>query len=178
MPFEYSSDVTSNATDSQFSIAMIRLPATDRENYKGPIFFNFGGPGNPGTLTLRQYAPLLRGDAFAEAMSGYDLVSFDPRGIGNTLPAVSCFATKEDSLAFSRSLEDSVISQSNDTFITKDAQYRLLSASCVDNAVDLIPFIGTVYVVEDLERMMEAYGYSDKLSFMYASHSTNLSRPP
>ena len=105
-------------------------------------------------------------------MSGYDLVSFDPRGIGNTLPAVSCFTSREDSLAFSRSLGNSVIGQSNESFIISDAQYRLLSDSCVDNAADLIPFIGTVYVVEDLRWMVEAYGYSDKLSFMYASQAT------
>lgn len=151
---------------------MLRSPATDPENYKGPLFFNFGGPGNPGTLTLRKFASILRSDLFAEAMSGYDLVSFDPRGIGNTLPAVSCFTSKEDSLAFSRSSGNIFIGQSNESFIISDAQHRLLSHSCADNAAELIPYIGTVYVVEDLRRMVEVYGYSDKLSFLYVTRST------
>lgn len=122
-------------------------------------------------MGLREYTSILRGDLFAEIMSGYDLVSFDPRGVGNTLPAVSCFTSKEDSLAFSRSGGDSIIGQSNESFIVSDAQHRLLSDSCADNAAELIPFIGTVYVVEDLRRMVEVYGYSDKLNFLYVTRS-------
>ena len=146
---------------------MIRSPATDTDNYKGPMFVDFGGPGLPGTLSLASKSSPLRADAFAEALSGYDLVTFDSRGVGNTLPAVSCFNTEEDRLAFTDSVGDFSVGQSIDAFIIDDARNRLLSASCAENAADLLPYIGTAYAVEDLRRMVEAYGYSDKLSFMY-----------
>ena len=153
---------------------MLRLPATDRENYKGPFFFNFGGPGDAGTLTLPQVASRLREGALASAFSGYDLVSFDPRGVGNTLPAVSCFQTEEESLEFAQNLQNSAFGRSKESFIRRDAYYRLLDESCADNAAGLTPYIGTVFVAEDLKRMVEAYGFSDKLSFLYVGHSQSL----
>ena len=146
---------------------MLRLPATDPENYKGPLFFNFGGPGAAGTLGLLQIAPLLREGLFAPIVSAYDLVSFDPRGVGNTLPAVSCFQSKEDSIAFAEDLQNNDFDPSKEFFIHRDAEYRLLDENCKDNAADLIPYVGTVFVAEDLKRMVDAYGFSDKLSFLY-----------
>ena len=167
VPFDSSADAAGNLTDKQFSIAMLRLPATDKENYKGPIFFNFGGPGDATTSSLASLAFDFREGPYAEALAGYDLVAFDPRGVGNTLPAVSCFTSREDSLAFAQKEKFFDVSQSDDAFVISDAQHRLLSENCADNAADLLPFIGTVYGVEDLRMMVEAYGYSDKLNFAF-----------
>uniref|UniRef100_A0A8H7N2X3 AB hydrolase-1 domain-containing protein n=1 Tax=Bionectria ochroleuca TaxID=29856 RepID=A0A8H7N2X3_BIOOC len=51
------------------------------------LLFNFGGPGGSGIGTLIPLAPDL-----AEVYgSGVNLVSFDPRGVNNTGPALDCF---------------------------------------------------------------------------------------
>ena len=152
---------------------MVRIPATNTENYKGPLFFNFGGPGNPGTFSLPQLLPTIKASSLGDGLSSYDLVSFDPRAVGNTIPAVSCFTSKETIKEFSRSNFQIVLGQSNDSFVQSDAHKRLLATNCEENAADLIPYIGTVYAVEDLKWMTQAYGYSDKLSFVYAHCSNN-----
>ncbi|RXG48374.1 hypothetical protein VDGE_07674 [Verticillium dahliae] len=57
------------------TLAVIRLPAEDKENYKGPLFVNPGGPGGSGVDLVRQ------GGSFIAEMLGanHDLISWDIR---------------------------------------------------------------------------------------------------
>ncbi|MFG2569273.1 hypothetical protein ACGFR6_28070 [Streptomyces sp. NPDC048567] len=73
-------------------VALIRLEATGPNSRRiGSLVLNFGGPGVSGVsglpARLRQYGPL---------RDRYDLVSFDPRGVGRTIP-VRCGKTADDS---------------------------------------------------------------------------------
>ncbi|KAH7103627.1 Alpha/Beta hydrolase protein [Auriculariales sp. MPI-PUGE-AT-0066] len=86
VPLDYSRANGPNAT-----IAVAVLPATDTANYKGSVLFNPGGPGGPGTQAILQLGPLLApiiGPA-------YDIVGFDPRGTGFSLPSGFCFDTQD-----------------------------------------------------------------------------------
>ncbi|KIJ55460.1 hypothetical protein M422DRAFT_199675 [Sphaerobolus stellatus SS14] len=76
-----------NASAGVAKIALARLRAINSPK-KGTVLFNFGGPGEPGKIHLRQTA------AAQQALIGgdYDLVGFDPRGIGETEPRTQCFA--------------------------------------------------------------------------------------
>lgn len=59
-------------------IAVIRHPATDPAHRIGSLFFNPGGPGDSGTQALPLYY-----STFPEAVRArFDVVSFDPRGVG------------------------------------------------------------------------------------------------
>ncbi|KZT66834.1 alpha/beta-hydrolase [Daedalea quercina L-15889] len=69
------------------TIALQMFPATDRENYKGTILINPGGPGGSGTYAVRQ-----TGKNISRVVGGtYDILGFDPRGTGASLPAVQCY---------------------------------------------------------------------------------------
>jgi hypothetical protein len=58
------------------AIALIRKPATNKENYRGPVSFNPGGPGGSGVDLIQSI-----GDALSIILGdGFDIVSFDPRG--------------------------------------------------------------------------------------------------
>ncbi|EOD65828.1 alpha/beta hydrolase [Amycolatopsis vancoresmycina] len=67
------------------SLAVIRLPAGDPGRRLGSLFFNFGGPGTDGVGELTRFAARYPPELGAR----FDLVSFDPRGIGGSA-AVSC----------------------------------------------------------------------------------------
>jgi pimeloyl-ACP methyl ester carboxylesterase len=71
-------------------IAVIKHPATDPAHRIGSLFFNPGGPGGSGVTFLRQnysvFTPTVR--------ARFDLVSFDPRGIGQST-VLQCFDTSE-----------------------------------------------------------------------------------
>ncbi|MDT8914024.1 alpha/beta hydrolase [Amycolatopsis sp. PS_44_ISF1] len=66
----------------QLTLSVVELPATDPAHRIGSLFFNYGGPGADGVGELTRfgsrYPPELR--------ARFDLVSFDPRGIGGSAP--------------------------------------------------------------------------------------------
>lgn len=169
VPFDYSQP---NSSD-QFSLAVVRARATDKQNYKGPMFVNFGGPGLSGTEAL----PTLLGinaSKIGSFLGAYDLVSWDPRAVGSTLPALACFKDEAVRTLTLYDLARQHVSQSNDTVIQMYAIQRLLMSQCEKNAGRVAPYIGTMYAAQDLRRLNEVYGYSDRLSYLGLSYGTHL----
>lgn len=73
--------------DQRVVLAVIRLRAANRTDYRGPVFFNPGGPGGSGIWSLLDHGKLLQtivGD-------NHDIVTFDPRGIGASVPRIECW---------------------------------------------------------------------------------------
>ncbi|MFJ4895737.1 alpha/beta hydrolase [Streptomyces sp. NPDC088788] len=71
-------------------VAVLRVPA--RGPAKGALVVNSGGPGGPG---MSFAASLEKTLAKRDVPDRFDLVGFDPRGVGATKPAISCFTNKE-----------------------------------------------------------------------------------
>ncbi|CAG8950556.1 hypothetical protein HYFRA_00002764 [Hymenoscyphus fraxineus] len=76
------------------SIAVIRFNATNKKNYKGSLFINPGGPGGSGIWFVKNLA------RYYQAIAGknFDIISFDPRGVGHSTPQISCFSTPQSTL--------------------------------------------------------------------------------
>ncbi|MEO5901800.1 MAG: alpha/beta fold hydrolase [Ilumatobacteraceae bacterium] len=73
------------ATSRRLSIALTRLPATDTETRIGSLVLNPGGPGGSGVDLAWELAAELP----STLTSRFDLVGFDPRGVGRSTP-VDC----------------------------------------------------------------------------------------
>ncbi|OZM71085.1 alpha/beta hydrolase [Amycolatopsis antarctica] len=71
-------------------IAMLRAPA--RGESQGPLLLNSGGPGGAGMVFAATTAENLAQSAVTEK---FDLIGFDPRGVGASTPAVECFTTEQ-----------------------------------------------------------------------------------
>jgi len=67
------------------TLSVIRRPADDAGRRLGSLFVNFGGPGADGVGELTRFAARYP----PEVRARFDLVSFDPRGIGGSTP-ISC----------------------------------------------------------------------------------------
>jgi len=85
VPLDYN-----NPGGRTITIALKKLPASDSDAEQGSLFFNPGGPGVSGIRTLETLATALP----EELRAGYDVVGFDPRGIGQSTP-ITCW-TDED----------------------------------------------------------------------------------
>ncbi|CUU61050.1 TAP-like protein [Parafrankia irregularis] len=64
----------------RITVAITRLPAVDQANRLGSLALNPGGPGGGGYLMPVEVSSL--NDAAARLNARYDLIGFDPRGVG------------------------------------------------------------------------------------------------
>src|SRR3954447_729028 len=124
-------------------VALIRRKATGSNARRiGSLVLNFGGPGVSGVSglpeRLNQYKPLL---------DRYDLVSFDPRGVGATIP-LRCGKNADDT-----------------GYDGADA--------CAEHSGALLPYIGTSHTARDLDLMRYLLG-DERLHYFGVSYGTAL----
>ena len=83
VPFDYARPAW-----RRFSLPVIRLPATGPGKRIGSLVVNPGGPGGSGI----SYALQARTEIAAPVRARFDVVGFDPRGVGASEPAVHCLS--------------------------------------------------------------------------------------
>ncbi|WP_346049080.1 alpha/beta hydrolase [Actinomadura chokoriensis] len=142
-------------------IALIRIPATDRRHRIGSLLFNFGGPGGAGVDTLARVA-----GEYAALRTRYDLIGFDPRGVGRST-AVRCVdGRRMDALT---AMDDSPDTPAEETALTgARAGY---ARSCAARSGGLLPHVGTVNAARDMEMIRIALG-DGKLRYFGVSYGT------
>ncbi|MFF4368654.1 alpha/beta hydrolase [Streptomyces sp. NPDC001594] len=137
-------------------VALAKIPATATGHRRlGSLVLNYGGPGAPGIASLAADPAL-----FAKLNERYDLVAFDPRGVGLSDP-VSCGGA-----------------QTADAGDAGDpaAQLAALRAEvrrCERHSGRVLPYIGTVHVAHDLDDIRRALG-EEKLDYLGFSYGTRL----
>ncbi|MFJ6939334.1 alpha/beta hydrolase [Streptomyces sp. NPDC101132] len=144
-------------------LAVIRAKATDPSRRIGSLVFNFGGPGGSGVAVLPGAAK-----DFQRLRERYDLVSFDPRGVGRSA-AVRC----EDD----RQLDAYYASDATPVGPAAEQQFvdgiKTYANACERNSGSVLPHVGTLDAARDMDRLREALG-DDKLHYFGISYGTEL----
>ncbi|KAF8816536.1 hypothetical protein BYT27DRAFT_7077196 [Phlegmacium glaucopus] len=135
-------------------IAVIRKPSTLPEtssNYRGPVLFNPGGPGASGIDMIQGPS----GDLFGVLLGPqFDIVGFDPRGIGHSTPRVSIFRTAEERAIWeSRSLYNT-----DDAVDHTWARARVRSQLAGERNHIHLRHINSDQTARDMLRIVEAHG--------------------
>ncbi|MGD9483412.1 alpha/beta hydrolase [Streptomyces sp. TRM70308] len=144
-------------------LALIRRTATGSGERIGSLLFNFGGPGGSGVASLPAY-----GDTFQTLGRSYDLVSFDPRGVGASA-RVRCQGDAEIEAMLGLDATPDTAAEER-TFL---AESRALSAACGRAAGDLLPHVGTADAARDMDLMRHVLG-DDELHYLGFSYGTTL----
>ncbi|CAE6422740.1 unnamed protein product [Rhizoctonia solani] len=160
-----------DSTSGKASLAVARFNATKQPKL-GTIFVNPGGPGGSGVDMV------LSGNALkiSEASGGqYDIVSWDPRGIGKTVPRAECFTTGTEENAFWEGTIPRAGLEARGNFTDQvdiDAFYEQvdevddlltqLGQQCVEYSPDTFQYIGTAAAVRDMIAMHDILEGSDK----------------
>ena len=145
-------------------IALARLPARDRAHRIGSLFVNFGGPGGTGVDTVEQVGPTL----FSTLNGRFDIVGFDPRGVGRSRPALDCKVDQEKEGVYAKPFFRPGFSAAR--LIRSDRRYV---RRCVRLNRGVLPYVSTANVARDLDRMRAAVGDA-KLSYLGFSYGTFL----
>jgi pimeloyl-ACP methyl ester carboxylesterase len=144
----------------RISLAISRIKATTPGKRHGVLLSNPGGPGGEGL-----YLPL----SMAEALPGaarrkYDLIGFDPRGVGRSTP-VSCGLEPEE--------ENWLRPYKAETFDDDVAWARTFADKCEEKAGDMLPHITTRNTARDLDLLRAVLG-EKKISYVGFSYGTYL----
>ncbi|GAB1520528.1 hypothetical protein RhiTH_003606 [Rhizoctonia solani] len=171
-----------NDTAGKASLAVIRYPATKQPKL-GTLFMNPGGPGGSGLQNVQG----AYGDTLMEYVEGkYDIVSWDPRGVGQTIPRAACFETPAEEDAFWKGsiinagpeVRGNFTSQTDlDAFYSKldesDALLQRLGEKCIAYSPNTFQYIGTAATVRDMVAMHDALeGPGKKIDFLGISYGT------
>jgi pimeloyl-ACP methyl ester carboxylesterase len=149
------------------TLALNRLPATDRAHRIGSLFVNPGGPGGSGVALVREAGRLL----FPAAVRArFDIVGFDPRGVGSST-AVHCFATVAEQQAFFAKLPLFPVGPAEERAqVAASAQF---ARACAARNPVLLPHLSTANVARDLDLLRQGVG-DTRLTFFGASYGSYL----
>lgn len=136
-------------------------PASERI---GSLVINPGGPGGSGIEFLASAAT-----AFPEELTQrFDLVSFDPRGVGSSTP-VRCIDDETKDAQLSGDLTPDT-PQELDQALLDQQEFR---EGCETNAGELVRHMSTADVAADLDELREALG-DEELTYLGFSYGTEI----
>ena len=149
----------------QVGIAVIRSPALGANPSHRALVLNFGGPGDAGTETLPYFVNGLPD----EIRNAFDIVSFDPRGVGSSKPIRCISAADADKLYSADPTADTAAELP--AFYDGTAWPVDLEQGCIDRNGTWLAAVGTRNVARDLDRIRGALG-NDTLDFVGFSYGT------
>jgi pimeloyl-ACP methyl ester carboxylesterase len=149
-----------NPTGATISLSLARLPATDQDARIGTLITNPGGPGGSGVDFLGN-----NGIFNDEINRRFDIVSWDPRGVGGTAP-LQCGSGFSDTL-----LSTDLAPRDADGRDALEAALAANVESCIEGDTSLLAHIGTDAAVSDLEAIRQALG-GDPITYVGFSYGT------
>ncbi len=160
MPVDYT-----QPDGEQVKLAVSRRPASDPSRRLGSLVMNFGGPGDAGSTTLADFVDAVP----AEIRARYDLVSFDPRGVGKSKPVVCTDGPTTDAL----DAEDPTPNSDADLpdFYAQRSDVVDFVAQCIDKNGAWLGQLGSRNVARDVDRLRAALG-DDRLTYLGYSYGT------
>lgn len=145
-------------------IALLKAPA--RGEPVGSLVLNPGGPGGPGMSMAAQGSTTL---ATSPVTEKFDLIGFDPRGVGASTPAIECFSDKQTDAG-----------DATQTLVVGAGQWterdtRRIVEQCAQESggTDVLAHVGTRDAVRDMDILRAALG-DDNLTYLGQSYGTRL----
>jgi pimeloyl-ACP methyl ester carboxylesterase len=127
----------------------------------GSLLINPGGPGASGNQALVDMLP-----GMARLNERFDIVGFDPRGVGMSTP-LDCHDTLQTLIATDPTPD------SDAEWATLDQVSQRFADDCKQKYEKLLPHLGTQNVARDLDRIRAGLG-EDKLSYLGFSYGTSI----
>ena len=158
VPFDYS-----DPEQGSFVLYVKKHNASKLANRIGSMMVNPGGPGFGGS-TLDDDAQYYFSQ---DLIDHFDIIAWDPRGTGESTPAVDCVDTYDEYFGLDSPPE------------TPDEKQALIDASqafndkCEENSGTILPYISTKASAQDINSLRLALG-EEKITFFGFSYGSEL----
>ncbi|KAF7370114.1 Abhydrolase-4 domain-containing protein [Mycena sanguinolenta] len=168
VPLDYSHPGGASA-----AMALIRTPSAvphDSPNYRGPVLINPGGPGGSGVDTVAAAGTLLSTIIGPE----FDIIGFDPRGIGRSTPRISFFGSRAERQIWTvESVSTFSVNSSADALARAWARGIVLGQLAGKGDNGSLRFMTTDHTARDMLKIVQAHG-RDKLQYWGFSYGSVL----
>jgi len=148
------------------SLAVVKHPAGDPARKVGTLFFNPGGPGGTATIQFAQWYDLFPADVKAR----FDIISWDPRGIGSSSP-VQCYDSQDAEGEALASFGDYPTDEA--AIAPFEAAAAAAGQACAQRNGELLAHVSTADTARDLDALRAAVG-EDKLNYRGGYYCTFL----
>jgi pimeloyl-ACP methyl ester carboxylesterase len=144
------------------SLALDMVPATvPASQQQGIMLVNPGGPGASGL----PWAPAIAQGLSPSVAADYDIVGFDPRGVGSSVPALSCdpgffSGARPNYIPANAAAEQVLINRA-----------KMYATDCEQKFGWLLPYMTTQDVARDMDAIRAAFGVS-KINYYAFSYGT------
>jgi pimeloyl-ACP methyl ester carboxylesterase len=155
VPLDYA-----NPDAGTISVGLLRRPAADQGHRVGALVVNPGGPGGSGMVHVANMQPN------NPVSKRFDVVGFDPRGVGASVPRVQCLTDAERDAQRLR--------PKGETADAVETENRFFVEKCAERSgIDLLRNVGTRDVVRDVDVLRGALG-EKKLTYLGYSYGTRI----
>jgi pimeloyl-ACP methyl ester carboxylesterase len=143
-------------------LALDMVPATvPASKQQGILLVNPGGPGGDGLPLAAQVAAGLAPSVAAQ----YDVVGFDPRGVGSSVPELTCDPS------FFKGVRPDYVPANAAAIAVLENRARTYAADCEQKFGWLLPYMTTQDVARDLDSIRTAFGVA-KVNYYAFSYGT------
>jgi pimeloyl-ACP methyl ester carboxylesterase len=157
VPLDYS-----KPSGQQVKIAVVKWPASGTK--QGSLLTNPGGPGASGVDFVEE----AQSEFDATLHQKFDIIGFDPRGLGQSDP-IHCLSDKsEDQL-----LQTDPPKDPTQRLAKEEGDNKTHAQACEQNSGSILPFIGSKYVADDMDVLRGVLGDA-KLNYLGISYGTYL----
>jgi len=148
----------------KITLALSMIPATAPvSQQQGVLLVNPGGPGASGLSFAGEIAAGLS----PQVAATYDIVGFDPRGVGSSVPALSCDPSFFDGV---RPNYDFANAAAEQVLIDRAKTY---AADCEKRFGWFLPYMTTVNTARDMDQIRKAFGVQ-QINYYAFSYGTYL----
>jgi pimeloyl-ACP methyl ester carboxylesterase len=146
-------------------LAVIRIPATGERI--GALMINPGGPGASAVDTVAGMGAALAG---SDITRRFDLVGFDPRGVGHSTPQVRCRSDEE----FDAYRREPMVDYSPEGVARIEQIYQNIAGECIEKTgQEFLANVGTASAAQDMDVVRAALG-ENQINFLGFSYGTEL----
>lgn len=146
----------------KITVAISRIPAANPAQRRGVLLMNPGGPGGPG-LDLPRIATILMPQS---VLNQYDLIGFDPRGVGTSTPLTCGLSGTQADQALPTLTQQG-------SFAATTAFARQVAQSCGAKVGSSLAYFTTANTARDMDQIRQALGET-KINYMAWSYGTYL----